>query len=158
MSRFWDDLTVSLCSLKRFLKRNGLSRVNLEHIHDSTKDINQAVCLELEVSSRCIHRVLLIKIVRSRKEDIPKVLLELDPNGVNLRRKCYFHRRKYRTKGPNYLWHIDYYYKLQPSGFSIHGCIYRYSTKVIWLEVGVTNKVHDLIATDYLDIVSIHGC
>lgn len=27
------------------------------------------------------------------------------------------------TQGPNYLWHTDGYEKLNPYGFSIHGCI-----------------------------------
>ena len=42
---------------------------------------------------------------------------------------------------------------LNPLVFSIHGCIDGYSRKLIWLEVGPTNKLPEVIAKVYLDSV-----
>ena len=52
---------------------------------------------------------------------------------------------------PNYVWHIDGFDKLKTYGFSIHGCIYGYSKRVIWLEVSASNKCPNLIAYYYLN-------
>lgn len=89
-------------------------------------------------------------------QDAEKALLEINPNGMSFRRKCCCYRCKCRTKGSNYVQHIDGYDKLKQFGFSIHSYINGYSRKVIWLEVDVT-KVGDIIARYYLDAASIHG-
>ena len=39
----------------------------------------------------------------------------LDPEGIETRRKGRLKRRQYFAKGPNYLWHVDSYYKLNHS-------------------------------------------
>ena len=44
-------------------------------------------------------------------------------------------RRIYRTLGPNYVGHVDAFDKIEPCGFSIHGCIDVYSGRIIWLDV-----------------------
>lgn len=105
-----------------------------------------------------MHRALLSKGIRCRREDVRKTIKYLDSQGVDLRRKKRLHRRRYVTKGPNYVWHIDGHDKLKPFGFSIHGCIDGFSRKVIWLEVGSSNKLPDVIAQYYLDAVSTYGC
>ena len=97
-----------------------------------------------------------MKSVRCRR-DVRKAQIELDPNGVNLRGKRRLYRQNYRTKGLNYVWQIDCYHKLTPSGFSIHDSINGYSRKVISFEVDVTNKVPNIIAKHHLVTVSIHA-
>ena len=67
------------------------------------------------------------------------------------------HRRKYISQGPNYAWHIDGHDKLKPFGFSIHGCLDGFSRKVLWLEVGPTNKMPEVVAKYYLDTVKDSG-
>jgi hypothetical protein len=51
------------------------------------------------------------------------ILRELSPENVILRRQHKMRRRLYRTKGPNYLIHVDGFDKLKPYGFSVHGAI-----------------------------------
>jgi hypothetical protein len=70
---------------------------------------------------------------------------------VQSRKKKRLRRRAYHTKGPNYVWHIDGYDKLKPFGFCVHGCIDGFSRRIIWLEVGPTNKNPEVIAKYYLD-------
>ena len=90
-----------------------------------------------------MHQALISQGIHCRREDVRKIVKELDSEGVELRRKKRLHRRKYVTKGPNYVWHIEGHDKLKPFGFSILGCIDGFSRKVIWLEVGPSNKLSD---------------
>ena len=81
------------------------------------------------------------------------ILKELDPEGVRNRSKKRLRRRIYSVPGPDFLWHIDGHDKLKPYGFSIHGCIDGFSKRLIWLEVGPTNKRPEVVAKYYLEAV-----
>lgn len=162
MLKIREGFQLSLSSLKRFLRRNNLFKRPDEHRRENNDVDRQAITVELEGSSRNlgyrrIHRILLTKGIRCRRCDVQKLLKELDPVGVDLRKKRRMRRRKYTTRGPNYVWHIDGHDKLKPYGFSIHGCIDGFSRKLIWLEVGATNKEPDIIARNYLDAVATYG-
>ena len=83
--------------------------------------------------------------------------------------------RKYSTKGPNYLWHIDGYDKLfiylfiyiqhiltfmavgvrsdVGFGFCVHGAIDSSTRKILWLEVSGSNNDPGIITKYYLDYV-----
>ena len=63
------------------------------------------------------------------------ILREVDPEGSRLRWANRLHRRSYLNPGPNYCWHADVYDKLKPYGFPIHGCIDRFSRKIMWLKI-----------------------
>ena len=87
-----------------------------------------------------------------------EIVKELDPDGVQAQKKKRLRRRTYAVPGPNHLWHIDGYDKLKPFGFSIHGCIDGFSRRLIWLEVGPTNKNPQVIAHFYIqDIKQLNG-
>ena len=110
------------------MKEHGLFRRAVEGIRSYFEDITTAIRLELNESSanigyRRMHKVLLSKGFISRREDVRKVMRQLDPEGVELRRKRRLCCRKYISPGPNHSWHIDGHEKLKPFGFSIHGCI-----------------------------------
>ena len=62
-------------------------------------------------------------------------------------------RRVYRSKGLNYLWHIDGYDKLKPFGFCVYGAIDGFSRRILWLEVASSNNDPKIIAQYYLDCV-----
>ena len=82
-----------------------------------------------------------------------EIVKELDPDGVQAQKKKRLRRRTYAVPGPNHLWHIDGYDKLKPFGFSIHGCIDGFSRRLIWLEVGPTNKNPQVIAHFYIQAI-----
>ena len=94
-----------------------------------------------------------------KQETVGKLLVELDPVGVETRKRRRLwkrrrlHRRMYTSNGPNFIWHIDGHDKLKPYRFSIHGCIDGYSRTLIWLEVGPTNKNLEVVAKYYLDSI-----
>ena len=62
-----------------------------------------------------------------KKITLVKLLRELDPEGVESRKRKRLHRRIYQAKGPNLFWHIDGYDKLKPYGFCVHGAINGFS-------------------------------
>ena len=45
------------------------------------------------------------------------LLKEIDPEEVNNRKRKRLRRRTYHAKGPNFVWHIDGYDKLNPMDF-----------------------------------------
>ena len=92
-----------------------------------------------------------------KRARVMRFLKELDPEGVESRKKKRLRRRLYHAKGPNFIWHIDGHDKLKPYRFSIHACIYGFSRRLIWLEIGPTNKKPDVIAKYYLDAVKQVG-
>ena len=75
-------------------------------------------------------------------------------DAMRARRLC---RRIYINRGPNFAWHIDGNDKLKPFGFAIHGAIDGWSRKVLWLQVGYTNKDPKIVCNFYMDQVEQVG-
>lgn len=149
-------VVLSLSTLKRKLKNLGLRRrFNQE---DRVPDDILKAYIERELAgSGCFvgYRNMWARLrkrgMQVERERVMKLLRDIDPEGVESRKRKRLRRRVYHAKGPNYIWHIDGHDKLKPYGFSIHGCIDGFSRRLIWLEVGPTNKNPDVIAKYYLD-------
>lgn len=157
--RIQHNYEVSLSTVKRWLRYFGLRKRPLSNNRSPRITVREAVRDELSgsgagVGYRRIHRILISKGIACRREDVRKFMKLLDPTGVDLRRRKRLHRRKYRSPGPNFAWHIDGHDKLKLYGFSIHGCIDGFSRKLIWLEVGASNKLPEVVAGFYLEAVS----
>jgi hypothetical protein len=153
-------VTISLSTLKRRIQSLNLSRRGTEPVTD--EEIRKAIEEELGGSGCFIgYRKMWARLKRKgisvSRDRIMEQLRDLDPEGVNSRKKKRLRRRAYHTKGPNYIWHIDGHDKLKPFGFSIHGCIDGFSRRIIWLEVSTTNKNPEVIAMYYLDAVKQIG-
>ena len=136
-------ISLSLRQLKRVLKSKGLGR---RRNSSDIREICQVVEEELRGSGSNIgYRQMTRRLVNDYglivdRETVRELLKILDPEGVELRAKRSLKRRQYRTKGPNFLWHIDGYDKLKPFGFCIHGAIEGLSRQILWLDVGFTNN------------------
>ena len=117
----------------------------------------------MEYSGQCVgYRTLWQRLVVDHKLRVPRdkvlrVMQIADPDGIALRKGRRLKRRKYYAIGPNYIWHADGYDKQKPFGFCIHGAIYGYSRKILWLEVSSSNKNPSLIARYYLDVLDELG-
>jgi hypothetical protein len=83
---------------------------------------------------------------------------ELNPEGV-ARRKHRLNRRRgeYITPGPNYLWSIDAYCKLEKWGFQIYAGIDAYSRCIVWLYCLVTARLGASVVKQYLRAVDTLG-
>ncbi|KAJ8041260.1 hypothetical protein HOLleu_12026 [Holothuria leucospilota] len=131
--------------LKRILRQLGLFRrnrfVNIEEIllfiHNELLGSAQ-----LHGYMRCIQNGFSVS-----REMVLEIIRALDPEGVELRRRRLV-RRRYYSKGPNYIWHMDSYDKLKPSGIAINGCIDGFSRKLVWLQANYTSSNPRIIA-DY---------
>ena len=88
---------------------------------------------------------------------VMKILRELDPEGVESRKRKRLRPRKYHAKGPNFVCHIDGYDKLKSYGFCVHGAIDGFSRRLTWLEAGPTNNNPEVITKFYLDAIKQVG-
>lgn len=133
---------ISLRSLKRRLKRLKLyRRKNYSTFEDLVvffqEQLNSAGNLH---GYRWFHLKCLQNGFVVTQDIVRQLLLCLDPQGVELRKRKRLRRRQYANKGPNYLWHLDSYDKLKPYGICINGCIDGFSRQIIWLQAGKTSN------------------
>ena len=91
------------------------------------------------------------------RETVRLTLKKINPEGVERRSRRRFERRKYYSKGSNYIWHVDGYDKLKPFVFCIHGAIDGYSRRILWLEASFTNNDPRVIAEYYCDCIKQVG-
>lgn len=142
--RIHHGLKVSLRTLQRILRLNGLRRRGyMSALVDIVEAIDQEILddTEKDIGYRSMHQRLIVKYGFTANRDfVRRIMSFLDPTGVQARQCRRLHRRKYRTKGPNYLWHIDGWDKLKQFGLCVHGCIDGYSRRVLWLEVASSNN------------------
>lgn len=152
---------VSERHLKRILKSCSLFRrkgyitldrvVNL--IHEQLQTSGQ-LCGYRWMFTKCKENGLHVK-----KEEVRLILKELDPRGVELRRRRRLHRRSYFAKGPNYIWHLDSYDKLKPFGICVNGCIDGFPRKIIWMNAFTTSSDPKIIGGYYMEAVQrLGGC
>eukprot|EP00794_Sanderia_malayensis_P013090 gene13091-14432_t len=158
---------VSCSTLLRRLKQFGLRRRfdrNSNTFHNTIITARQRIEKMLNGPEslsgyRSIWHTLEMEGTRIPRSVVEAMLREIDREGTALRRKDQLRRREYVNPGQTFLWHIDGYDKLKPWGFPIHGCIDRYSRKVIWLNVTRLNSSPDTIAKMYLNSVEeLDGC
>lgn len=155
-------ILLSLRTLKRTLKKMHLRRKG--HVSQLVL-AGSCILNELKGSGSLLGYRSMWHLIRSKygvnvpRHTVREILTYVDPVAVDMRRRHRLHRRVYRSKGPNYCWHIDGNDKLKHYGFYIHGCIDGYSRKILWLEVSSTNKDSSVIAGYFLKAVEEQrGC
>ena len=92
--------------------------------------------------------------VNASKEDVRKVLKEVDPLGVDRRKYNTIKRIIYFSEGPGDIYHLDGNDKLKRWGFCIHGCVDGFSRKILWLNVSSSNNDPLIIANFFLQCVN----
>ena len=112
-------ITLSLSTLKRRLQTLGLSR---RATNVSDDELKEAIQRELSGSGCFVgYRRLWARLRRKgyfvKRATVMTILRELDPEGVESRKRKRLHRRTCEVKGPNFVWHIDGYDKPKPYGF-----------------------------------------
>ena len=95
--------------------------------------------------------------VNISKEHVRKGLVDIDPEGVSMRKKKTIKRRTYETNDPFDVFHIDGNYKRKRFSFVIRGCIDGFSRKLIWLFVSTTNNDPLVTANSYLKAITNLG-
>ena len=152
----YHGLQLSLRHLKRLIKNLGIKR---RRDPSDLRDVFSAVDEELSKSGDMVgYRQMTQRLQVDHKlvvgrETVRELLKVCDPEGVERRSKHRLKRRRYVSKGPSYLWHMDGYDKLKPFGFCVHGCIDGFSRRIMWLEVSSTNNDPAVVAQYYVDCV-----
>ena len=150
------NISISLRQIRRVIADLGIRRRDQQ---PALNDVMAALRSELQGSGqnlgyRAMWRRLKTKFNICLTQDIVRQLLfAIDPEGVEARSRRRLRRRRYVSKGPNYLVHVDGYDKLKPFGFAVHGSIDGFSRKVLWLEVGFTNNDLRYVTKFFLDYV-----
>ena len=154
-------IILSSRTLKRVLKRHRLYRKKhwsdlLEVAFFIEKELRE--CGELHgyrwMHCKCIQSGLVVS-----QENVRLLLHILDPEGIASRRARRLRRRRYTSRGPNWVWHVDGYDKLKPYGIAINGCVDGFSRYVLWLEAYNSNSNPTLIAGYFMKTVLLRsGC
>ena len=151
------NISVSIRSLQRCLKRLGLSRKNDRPSSNIVMSVIDGF-LKSHGNSRGYRNVkqrLAESGVQFSYELVRVALKEIDSEGVKRREKRRLKRRKYTNAGPNDVWHIDGNDKIKPFGFGIHGGIDGFSRKILWLRVADTNKNPGIVSSYYIKAIQV---
>ena len=151
-------IQLSLRHLKRLLRTYGLSR----RIYSDIAEVKSFIKDQLQGSGRNFgYRWMHLKCIqagyRVARDAVAYILSELDPIGVSVRRKHRLERRRYASKGPNYIWHLDSYVKLKPFGMCINGCIDGFSRKIMWLKLSASTSCPQSIAYYFVEAATNAG-
>ena len=87
---------------------------------------------------------------------IRESMLRVDPCGVEQRMRSILHRRRYKVKGPNSLWHIDGNHKLIRWRIVIHGGVDGYSRVPVYLKASDNNRAVTVLRV-FLKAVETYG-
>ena len=107
---FCHGIQISLRQLKRILNASGLYR---RRSYSNPTEVIRAVERELRGSGSLLGYRQMHQRLRRRygftinRESVRLILKTLDPDGVEQRSRRRLRRRQYRSKGPNYIWHMD---------------------------------------------------
>ena len=76
------------------------------------------------------------------------------PDAVERRlRDLQRHRGAYIVPGPDFIWSIDGYMKLEPFGIEIYAAVDAYSRYIIWTYVGISARTAVSVSHQYLTVV-----
>ena len=104
----------------------------------SDTDLDEAVCQLSAAFPRCGEKMtdgrLRSQGILVQRERVRDSLRRVDPEGSQLRRRMALHRREYKVKSPNALWHLDGHHKLIRWKIVTHGGIDGYSRLITFLE------------------------
>ncbi|KAJ5111105.1 hypothetical protein N7532_001640 [Penicillium argentinense] len=92
------------------------------------------------------------------RDRIFDVWCSLRPDAL-LRRSTGLQRSRgaYRCPGPNFVWHIDGYMKLELFGIEIYAAVDGYSRYVTWFYVGISTRTGFSVLHQYLNTISTTG-
>lgn len=152
-------VALSVRTLQRHMQRLGLyRRKNQSALIDIVRFLQEQLQQSGQLHGyRFMHRKLVQDGFVVSRHVVRRLLLNLDPEGVALRKRRRLVRRRYYGRGPNFIWHIDAYDKLKPYGVGISGCIDGFSRKIIWLEANATTNDPQYIGGFFLNAVKKYG-
>jgi hypothetical protein len=117
-------IIISERHLRRILKMKNLCRRNnYSDIGTVTLFINETLNSGQKHGYRWMFHKCEAHNLKFRKEDVRIILSCLDAEGAYSRKARRLQRRNYHAEGPNNVWHLDGYDKLNLFGLCISGCV-----------------------------------
>jgi hypothetical protein len=136
-----EDLNVDRTTLYRrtrnTINQDRFTRLTEEEIIKLVTDCHKSLP---NAGYRMIVGLILSKHIYLRKEQVRKILAQIDPIGTAARKKHRLKRRVYSVPCANSLWHLDGNHKLIPWKFVIHGCIDGFSRFIMYCKCSTNNK------------------
>jgi hypothetical protein len=106
--REYHGIDISLSTLKRRLRDYGLKRNNTDENRLRTIINNELKGSGSSLGYRAMwHSLRLEYKLHAPRRLVATIMKELDPHGVEQRRRRRLSRRKYISYGPNFCWHVD---------------------------------------------------
>ena len=161
-----EGFTVTISGIVRIRKDLGIQRRrNKEQTEHSKEQARQLLLEQKEidnVAETCGLRSLSTYVrkhgVNIGRATLAEVQHEIYPDAIARRKaKVEYRRTGWRPPGPNFIWSIDGYCKLQKFRFEICGSIDAYSRFVTWFYVGISATTSRSILQQYLRVVEQYG-
>ncbi len=128
------------------LRKGTIEGYERDMLHAHFWEQGHLISRSLTPSTCCL---ALLTHYSTRLYDLIKIL---DPDGVAQRRYDLQRTRgEYIVPGPNFIWSIDGYCKLDMFGFEIYGAIDAYSRYIVWIYVGVSSHTSISCLRQFLD-------
>ena len=152
--------------LRRFRIAHGMVRqrglANREVQDQELREKLRAI-ISNSVATNFGYRFMYTYLCQNRKDLVSRdriaaALKELDPQGVNRRdEQANRRQRKWRPPGPNFIWSVDGYSKLDDYGIQIYACIDAYSRFIVWIYVGLSAHTAVSVGAQYLQAMKEVG-
>jgi hypothetical protein len=150
------NISISKRSLFRRCKEWGLSRSkdDIQKGNVTSQEVRAIIEVEAEgvnrdAGYRRMKNILLQGHgLQIRRDEVYAILRDLDPEGVQERRKRKLKRRIFRVPGPNHVWSSDGHDKLKPFGITIYGTVDAWSRKILNLQVHEQSAPHWILFLD----------
>lgn len=120
--------------------------------------------LESTAAIQSLGRGYLHNYIRSRarvaisQHEAYKIYRTMRPDDVQRRLEMgWTHRTRFAVPGPNFVWCLDGYDRLEGFGFQIHACIDAYSRYIVWIHVGRRSTASMGVMVQYLRTVRNAG-
>lgn len=143
------------CSRQTVIRRRRalglLDKRAAKHVH-AEEEVRRQVALylagrdSLTTGQRNVQGWLEANNINTTRDQVRKLMRELDPDGTRLRASVMRKRRVYKVPFPNSLWHIDGQHKLIRWKFVIHGGVDGYSRACVFMHASDNNRAETVEA------------
>lgn len=142
------------------MKEWGLTKQNKTPDRDA---ITQIVLLEIATVNRDNGYRSMKALLRDKYKIhvsyrfVMELLREIDPVGLEFRKRRKLKRRVYYAEGPDWQWCYDGHDKLQAFGFKLHACVDAWSGKIMWFKIWPGNSDPNDVARWFLEACLEHN-
>ncbi|KAK6429026.1 hypothetical protein LTR95_014827 [Oleoguttula sp. CCFEE 5521] len=156
-----DGFVIGPTRMARMRKDMGLyKRVPSEHREVAEREMMEVLRRELQdgnmedLGRRMLYEYMRMRYSLVSRDRLYHALGVLNPNGVQRRRtNAKQHRGVVVLPGPNAVWLMDAYCKLEYFGFEVYACTDAYSRYMSWVYVGITSRTQVSVWAQYVETV-----